>query len=257
MGDPMPGGYARLFGRVAALAVAFGLGLAVTSTGAAYADEPGRAASEVPTGEAFDQDSPLLLARPVGPVQVDTEAPAARFDHVMRLPGALLTVASGLLAVLLTPFVLPGPSASADPPILWAMFAWIRRQYRPHGYDVAVLDPRADSDRERLLPTTDGVALSAHTAGAASTVDLTTGWVTGWVFTEHPDDDRMSYTGSGPTVKGDVIVYEDASFLYKPTAEARRAAAAMGGDHDTFTITVSDGQGHDRAIPITVEVLPA
>jgi hypothetical protein len=184
------------------------------------------------------------------------ERPAARFDNAMRLPGALLTAASGLLAVVLTPFVMPGPAASADPPIVWAMLAWVRRQFRPLAHDVAVLDRRADSAPEPLVAAPAG-AVSAHTAGAASSVDLATGWVTGWLFTEHPDDDRMSYTGSGPTVKGDVIVYEDASFLYMPTAAARRAAAAMGGDRDTFTITVSDGQGHDRAIPITVEVLPA
>ncbi len=89
------------------------------------------------------------------------------------------------------------------------------------------------------------------------TVDPDTGWVTGWLFAEAPDHDRVSYAGTGPTSKGSVIVYEDASFLYKPSPEARHEAAASGGDHDTFTITVLDGRGRARSIPVTVDVLPA
>lgn len=89
-----------------------------------------------------------------------------------------------------------------------------------------------------------------------STVDPDTGWVTGWVFTEGPDDDTVTYGGSGPTQKGSVIIYEDASFLYKPSLTARRAAAASGGDQDSFTITVDDPRSGRRAIPVTVDVLP-
>jgi VCBS repeat-containing protein len=97
---------------------------------------------------------------------------------------------------------------------------------------------------------------SAHGSGLVATVDVETGWVTGWVFTADPDNDRVSYAGTGPTRKGSVIVYEDASFLYKPTVEARRVAAALGGDQDTFTITVRGGRGCDQLIAVTVDVLP-
>jgi VCBS repeat-containing protein len=89
-----------------------------------------------------------------------------------------------------------------------------------------------------------------------STVDPDTGWVIGYVFSQDPDDDRVSYSGSGPTRKGSVIVYEDASFLYKPSIDARHDAATMGGDQDTFTITVRDGRGRSHSIPVTVDVLP-
>jgi VCBS repeat-containing protein len=77
------------------------------------------------------------------------------------------------------------------------------------------------------------------------------------VFAEDPDDDRVEYSGTGATGKGSVIVYEDASFLYKPSRQARHLAAVLGGDRDTFTIRVSDGRGRSRSIPVTVDVLPA
>jgi VCBS repeat-containing protein len=97
------------------------------------------------------------------------------------------------------------------------------------------------------------VARSALT----STIDPDTGWVTGWVFAHDPDNDDVHYSGTGATLKGSVIVYEDASFLYKPSREARQLAAAIGGDDDTFTVRVSDGRGRDRDIAVTVDVLPA
>ena len=178
----------------------------------------------------------------------------------MALPGTLLNVASGLLVAVLAPFLMPTPATPADTPVLWAVLGWARRQLGDQQLKLVGVTPQAADDLDDVdltLTAVDADEPSAHTVGSTSTVDQETGWVTGWVFVPDPDDDRVSYTGTGPTGKGDVIVYEDASFLYKPTARAREFAAAIGGDKDTFTIRVSDGRGHDRSIPVTVDVLPA
>jgi hypothetical protein len=200
---------------------------------------------------------------------------------LMAVPDTLLNVASGLLTAVLAPLVVSGPASAADTPMLWALLAWARRQFGNTRPSVAGFTPDATDESGNVkltLYATDvngaavstGPQLSAvavaipvspngapvHSAGMTSTVDPDTGWVIGYVFSEDPDDDRVSYSGSGPTPKGSVIVYEDASFLYKPSIEARHDAATMGGDQDTFTITVNDGRGRSHSIPVTVDVLP-
>jgi hypothetical protein len=130
------------------------------------------------------------------------------------------------------------------------------RTDRGHGTGAASRGEGAASVLPAPLRRLGPAEPSAHSAGLTSTVDAETGWVTGWVFTHNPDNDRVSYTGTGPTGKGAVIVYEDGSFLYKPTVEARRLAAAMGGDQDTFAMRIRDGSGNVRSISVTVDVLP-
>jgi hypothetical protein len=202
-------------------------------------------------------------------------------NGLMALPGTFLNVASGLLTAVLAPLVVSGPASPADTPLLWALLAWARRQFGNTRPSVAGFTRDASDELGNVKLTLDvtevkGAAVSAgphmsavavaipvspngapvHSAGMTSTVDPDTGWVIGYVFSEDPDDDRVSYSGSGPTRKGSVIVYEDASFLYKPSIEARHDAATKGGDQDTFTITVSDGRGRSHSIPVTVDVLP-
>jgi VCBS repeat-containing protein len=94
----------------------------------------------------------------------------------------------------------------------------------------------------------------------AGTPDPGPGVVTGQVTGSDAESDPLSYTGSATTAKGAVIVNNDGSFTYTPTAAARHAAAAPQATHadktDAFTITVSDGHGGSIAVPVTVALGP-
>ena len=77
------------------------------------------------------------------------------------------------------------------------------------------------------------------------------------VFTD-PNSDSLTYSGSGTTAKGDVVVEAGGSFTYKPTSDSLFVAAATEGDDtDTFTVTVKDGHGGTVAKTITVTITPA
>ncbi|MDZ4264273.1 MAG: Ig-like domain-containing protein [Mycobacterium sp.] len=98
-----------------------------------------------------------------------------------------------------------------------------------------------------------GDANSAPTNGTftASPPRVLTGRVTGAATATDPDRDVLTYTGSGVTAKGSVIVDADGSFTYTPTDAARHQAtsdtASPADKQDTFTIT----QPTDSAAPLT------
>ena len=43
-------------------------------------------------------------------------------------PATLVHVATSLVAAVLTPFLAPGPATPAQPPLAWALLAWVRRE---------------------------------------------------------------------------------------------------------------------------------
>ena len=94
--------------------------------------------------------------------------------------------------------------------------------------------------------------------GSAGVPNGSTGVVTGSVSASDADSDLLSYSGSGVTSKGAVVVAANGSFTYTPTALARHNAAAVGATDadraDAFTVTVSDGHGGSVAVPIAVVV---
>jgi len=72
--------------------------------------------------------------------------------------------------------------------------------------------------------------------------------------------DTLTYSASTPG-KGSVVVADDGSFVYTPSATARHNAAADGATadagRDEFTITVTDGHGGQVAVPVAVVIAPA
>jgi YVTN family beta-propeller protein/VCBS repeat-containing protein len=107
------------------------------------------------------------------------------------------------------------------------------------------------------------VANSAPTASPSmGTPDQTTGQITGNVNATDVDGNPMTYTvptsGAGAPTRGTVSVNQTTgAFTYKPTAAARTAAGiSAGADFDTFTVTVSDGQGGVTPVSVQVAVLP-
>ena len=96
--------------------------------------------------------------------------------------------------------------------------------------------------------TPDGTA----TFGAP---DSTTGAITGTVTAADGDNDTLTYSGSGVTPKGGVVITSTGGFTYTPTASARQDATTTPST-DSFTVTVSDGHGGVDAVEVTVPISP-
>ena len=90
----------------------------------------------------------------------------------------------------------------------------------------------------------------------------TTGEITVNVDATDADGNSLTYTvpasGAGAPTRGTVSVNPTTgAFTYEPTAAARTAAGISAGpDFDTFTVTVSDGQGGATPVTVQVAVLP-
>jgi VCBS repeat-containing protein len=109
-------------------------------------------------------------------------------------------------------------------------------------------------------------ATPANSAPVAGTVtvsvpDAMTGVVTGKINASDTDGDPLTYTVPVSTGKGAVgIDVVTGVFTYTPTVAARQNAAKVGATDadksDTFTVTVSDGQGGSTTALVTVAVAP-
>ena len=138
--------------------------------------------------------------------------PPARLWPTASDPGTVVTYVSGLVSSLvsavLSPFAAGAPAPPADPPTLWALLAWVRREFLNGSPTVnPVVNPQS-----------------------------TTGLITGNVGADDSEDDRLTYTVIGrPLNGGTVQVDEDGNFTYRPM----NAMAAVGG-WDQFTVVVSD-----------------
>jgi VCBS repeat-containing protein len=89
----------------------------------------------------------------------------------------------------------------------------------------------------------------------------TDGTVTGTVTAVDPNNDPLSYSGSGTTGSGGTYqVQPNGAYSYTPTADARHDAAEEGAPtsvtQDSFTVVVSDGQGGTLNVLVTVTIDP-
>lgn len=128
--------------------------------------------------------------------------------------------------------------------------------------EITVTDGHGGTDTAsvtvRIAPST---ANAGPTGGKANPgqpgVD---GKVSGTVTATDPNGDPLTFTGSGDTARGSVIVNANGTFVYTPTDAARHAAAANNAGaalkEDSFVVTVSDGKGGSLAVPVTVSILP-
>lgn len=96
---------------------------------------------------------------------------------------------------------------------------------------------------------------ATYTVGAP---DPTTGAVIGQVIAIDPDSNPLTYSATSSPAKGSVTFTADGGFTYTPTPDARHAAArdwvTEADITDSFTVTVSDGQGGSVSGPITVMI---
>ncbi|MEW5808620.1 MAG: Ig-like domain-containing protein [Actinomycetota bacterium] len=83
-----------------------------------------------------------------------------------------------------------------------------------------------------------------------------TGVVTGAVVVTDSDGDSVTYTGSGLTSRGSVVVNTDGTFVYTPTPAAHAAASSSSKRQDKFTVTVNDGHGGVATLTVKVKIVP-
>ncbi|MDT5017818.1 MAG: beta-galactosidase [Mycobacterium sp.] len=132
-------------------------------------------------------------------------------------PGTAVTYVTGIVSSLvnaaLSPFASGLPSLPADPPTLWTLLAWVRREFF-NGSPTIAYNPVQNT--QSLV---DGDVLIKGNVGAAD-----------------PDDDQLTYTVIGRPLNGGVVtIDDDGNFTYRPM----NAMAAVGGA-DSFVVVVSD-----------------
>jgi beta-galactosidase len=126
-------------------------------------------------------------------------------------PGTVVTYVGGLVSsvvsAVLSPFAAGLPAAPADPPTVWTLLAWVRRElFNASPRITPVINPQ------------------------------TNGLITGNIGAVDPDGDPLTYTVIGtPHNGGTVEIDDDGNFTYRPM----NAMAAVGGT-DQFTVVVSD-----------------
>jgi hypothetical protein len=174
-------------------------------------------------------------ARPVVTAPVTLPAPTAA-SLLTALPAAFINVASSLLNAVLSPLALPGgPTAPVDPPLPWAVLAFVRRQFV--------------NTTPTLNPT------PTHT-------DPVTGLVSGNLGGADADGDAITYSLVADGAHGAITIDQTTGdYVYTPRA-------GYSGT-DTFIVSVTDagpdglfgflrpGRGHTSAASLTITIDPS
>jgi beta-glucosidase/6-phospho-beta-glucosidase/beta-galactosidase len=161
------------------------------------------------TVDAENADITTVVAPPTVPSQ--RLLPTA-FD-----PTAAVTYVTGIVSSLVSAVLSPSaaglPGLPAEPPTLWTLLAWVRREFF-NSSPTITYDPQQNSQS-----LTDGDVLVKGSIGAADA-----------------DDDQLSYTVIGRPLNGGVVdIDDDGNFTYRPM----NAMAAVGGT-DQFVVVVDD-----------------
>ncbi|MEZ0358728.1 tandem-95 repeat protein [Mycobacterium sp. SA01] len=89
--------------------------------------------------------------------------------------------------------------------------------------------------------------------------DAGTGVVTGAVHATDADQDTLTYTVSTQPGHAQQFDFDSSTgaFTYKPTGDARNAAASGGSATDSFTVSITDGHGGATTTDVSVTVAPS
>ncbi len=122
-------------------------------------------------------------------------------------------IVSSLVTAALSPFAAGAPGLPAEPPTLWTLLAWVRREFF-NSSPTITYNPLQNTQSQ-----VDGDVLIHGNVGAADA-----------------DGDPLTYTVIGTPLNGGVVNVDDqGNFTYRPM----NAMAAAGGT-DQFVVVVSD-----------------
>jgi YVTN family beta-propeller protein len=149
--------------------------------------------------------------------------PVAQPLPVAESPVSVVTgLVSGLLAwVGLGPALTNAPAAPVEPPLLWGLVGWVRRQVQHTLFN-------------RTLTT------AYNPAENSQSVD---GVITGNLHAVDPDGDPLTFTVAQAPEHGTLVVNPDGTFTYTPGREFARIGS------DSFTITVDDSAAYRLSGP--------
>ncbi|MGV0794381.1 Ig-like domain-containing protein [Mycolicibacterium sp. XJ1819] len=167
-------------------------------------------------------------------------APTQTAGVATGLVGTIVNVATTVVGALLSPFIGSGPDTPADPPLLWAVLAFVRREITRTFFNTS---PDAVAD---LITTSEDTPITIDVLG------------------NDVDDDTLSVTAVTQPANGTVVVNPDGTITYTPNPD-------FSGSTDTFTYTVSDAEAfhlhglaslfgggkHTDTATVTVSVTPA
>ena len=195
-------------------------------------------------------DQPLLTATTpdasaFSTAQTTMTAAPNPMGALMALPGTVISVATSLVAAVFAPFLSPGPVAPAQPPLLWAVLAFVRREVERtfttiqrtffNRTPVATGDPFTTPED---APLTGNVLIND---------------------TDSDDDPLTATLVTGPA-HGNVTLNPDGSFTYTPDVNYNGT--------DTFTYRATDetsgwhmhglfglfGGGHADTANVTINI---
>ncbi|HTI73861.1 MAG TPA: beta-propeller fold lactonase family protein, partial [Mycobacterium sp.] len=150
------------------------------------------------------------------------------------------------------------PEVPGESPLLLAGLAAFRRQTQQGSVeDAAFAKTAADPSQSSLM-----MAAAANSAPTVDPLvgspDQATGAVQVSLHASDADGNPLSYAVTGAPTGGSVEALGNGEFRYTPTVASRLAAATTSTpDFDSFTVSVSDGQGGVTPVSITVPKLPA
>jgi len=127
---------------------------------------------------------------------------------------------------------------------------------------VAVVNQVVSAIASIFVPATPDNSAPKATTPAVGVPNSTTGAVTGVVSATDPDGDPLTFTAPANTSKGSVAINSSTgAFTYTPTVAARESAAKTGATaadkSDSFTVTITDGNGGKVDVAVVVPVSPA
>jgi YVTN family beta-propeller protein/VCBS repeat-containing protein len=151
------------------------------------------------------------------------------------------------------------PELPGESPLLLAGLAASRRQTQQALVGDEALTKTSAEPSQSSLMLAAAVANSAPTAvPVVGSPDQVTGAVQVSLHASDADGNSLSYAMTGVPTGGSVEVLGNGEFRYTPTATSRLAAASTSTpDFDSFTVSVSDGQGGVTPVNISVPKLPA
>lgn len=158
------------------------------------------------TTASVDVPSPLVGER-------HSQALTAMPNPIASLVAIPVGIVSAVVQTLLSPFISPGGPAPAQPPLLWAVLGWIRREIQTTFFN----------RRPVLAAPTD--------------VEQVDRAVTGVVVGSDPDGDNLTYTVQPTSTAGGAVTIDDRGEFTYVAPETWDGTSVLT---DSFTVTVSD-----------------